>query len=111
VAARRTTRVDDKIKKRMSMRYADISSPTNALIPAVPIIPLALRPGVPGRRDADTSAYQGTDEREEGRREEEAREAELRMLDQERFDPDACESSCDHFMHIRSNGLVSGCQF
>ena len=38
----RKSRVDDKIKKRMSMRYADISSPTNVSIPALPTIPLEL---------------------------------------------------------------------
>ena len=84
---RRATRVDDKIKKRMSMRYADISGPTDASIPAVPTIPLALRagPGVPRVQDAAAR------EREQASKEEQ-REAELRMLDKDDFDPDACES-------------------
>lgn len=96
--ARRATRVDDKIKKRMSMRYADISSPTNVSVPPLPTIPLALRPGLgpgtSGKRDATDYAYTG--ERDEGERgervgKEETREADLRMLDQDKFDPDACE--------------------
>ena len=81
--ARKSTRVDDKIKKRMSMRYADISSPTGGDIPAVPTIPLALRPGgVQGQGISMTL----TEEPKE-----DPREAELRLLDQDDFDPDACE--------------------
>ena len=89
--ARKSTRVDDKIKKRMSMRYADISSPTNTLIPAVPTIPLALRPGGFAKIEEDVYGYRGGDAEDESRREEEARAADLRMLDQDRFDPDTCE--------------------
>lgn len=80
--ARKSTRVDDKIKKRMSMRYAEISSPTGG-VPAVPSIPLGLRP----------AGYKGQDifipQTEEPLGD--PREAELRLLDQDEFDPDACE--------------------
>ncbi|KAI0095053.1 hypothetical protein BDY19DRAFT_881048 [Irpex rosettiformis] len=90
VQARRATRVDDKIKKRMSMRYADISSPTNVSIPALPTIPLGLRPG--GFDTREPSSFLGEDEGPRGRRDEESKEeqrkADLRMLDQDRFDPD-----------------------
>ena len=85
---RRATRVDDKIKKRMSMRYADISGPTDASIPAVPVIPLALRAGVIAPIETDEPVR----ERELVNKEEQ-REVELRMLDKEDFDPDACELS------------------
>ncbi|KAF9453876.1 hypothetical protein P691DRAFT_718920 [Macrolepiota fuliginosa MF-IS2] len=41
----RKSRVDDKIKKRMSMRYADISSPTELIpVPAVPSLPITTSP-------------------------------------------------------------------
>ena len=39
---RKNTRVDDKIKKRMSMRYADISAPTGALVPDMPAMPIGM---------------------------------------------------------------------
>lgn len=69
----------------MSMRYADISSPTATSVPAVPTIPLGLRSGV-GQRSQDAAVP----DREEPR--EDQREADLKMLDQESFDPDNCES-------------------
>lgn len=78
----------------MSMRYADISSPTNISAPAVPSIPLGLRPGGVITREPDS--YLEEDPRARGRREEEMKEeqrkADLKMLDQDRFDPDACKS-------------------
>ncbi|THH02363.1 hypothetical protein EW026_g529 [Hermanssonia centrifuga] len=79
--ARKSTRVDDKIKKRMSMRYADISSPTDASVPAVPSIPFTLRPGT----------YKDSDEVPRGREQpkEDSKEIELKMLDKDDFDPDA----------------------
>ncbi len=41
----RKSRVDDKIKKRMSTRYADISGPTEIPnVPSVPALPMKLRP-------------------------------------------------------------------
>ena len=85
---RKATRVDDKIKKRMSMRYADISSPTATSVPALPTVPIAFRTSAGGQqRPADL--YNVPEEKEEPR--EDQREADLRMLDQEDFDPDACE--------------------
>ena len=86
---RRATRVDDKIKKRMSMRYADISSPTATSVPALPTIPLALRSGH-GQRSLDDDADALIEDRGEAAREDQ-READLRMLDQESFDPDTCK--------------------
>lgn len=77
---RKSTRVDDKIKKRMSMRYADISSPTGGDIPAVPALPLALQPGYRGQNIAIPRT-------EEPR--EDPKELEQRLLDQDDFDPDA----------------------
>ncbi|KZT22685.1 hypothetical protein NEOLEDRAFT_638705 [Neolentinus lepideus HHB14362 ss-1] len=75
----RKSRVDDKIKKRMSTRYADISGPTGVTnIPAVPALPIGTRPLV--------------EEPEEMGREvlrEDPKVAEMKLLDKDDFDPDA----------------------
>lgn len=83
-AARKSTWVDDKIKKRMSMRYADISAPTDASVPAVPSLPIGVRPG-PLRGIDESIAF--TDEPQE-----DPKISELRLLDDDKFDPDACMS-------------------
>ena len=64
------------------MRYVDISSPTEASIPAVPALPLSLRPGQPRNQELI---------REEGHAREDTRAADLKTLDKDDFDPDACE--------------------
>lgn len=88
---RKATRVDSKIKKRMSMRYADISAPTELNPPPVP----ALRRG--GDQDsivrgAATGAGAGFGDLERRRAEEEdeRKALERKMLDAEEFDADAC---------------------
>ena len=81
----RKSRVDDKIKKRMSMRYADISSPTEASVPAVPSLPIGVRPGLYRPQDEIVRPRE-TQPRED------PRETDLKMLDQDAFDPDACMS-------------------
>lgn len=92
----RKSRVDDRIKKRMSMRYADISGPTDVSVPDMPSIPLGLRPG---NRDDGSSVGRGSaagEEGKSGRREgkerdrEDPRIAEKKMLDKDDFDADAC---------------------
>ena len=80
---RRATRVGEKMRKRMSMRYVDISSPTEASIPAVPLLPLNLRPGHP--------KSQGELIQESGQVREDPKVADLKVLDKDDFDPDACE--------------------
>ncbi|TFY73945.1 hypothetical protein EWM64_g10067, partial [Hericium alpestre] len=83
----RKSRVDDKIKKRMSMRYADISGPTGVAgaVPAVPSVPIGLRPGGGARlREVDEVLNQGP-----ALTKEEQKAAENRLLDAESFDPDA----------------------
>ncbi|KAF8548878.1 hypothetical protein OG21DRAFT_667621 [Imleria badia] len=77
--ARKST-VDDKMKKRMSLRYADISAPTEASVPAVPTIPLGLRPGAP--RDPDEIVKDVAHVKEDPRL------LDQRLLDKEDFDPD-----------------------
>lgn len=87
----RKSKVDDRIKKRMSMRYADISGPTELSIPDVPSLPVGIaasanrrRPGEQEELVADRSV--GADE---SRRADDLE----RMLDDDNFDPDACMSS------------------
>ncbi|KIL00797.1 hypothetical protein PAXRUDRAFT_821249 [Paxillus rubicundulus Ve08.2h10] len=78
--ARKST-VDDKMKKRMSLRYAEISAPTEASVPVVPTFPLGLRPGL--ARDPDEIVLDSTQIKED------PRVADQRLLDKEDFDPDA----------------------
>ncbi len=79
------------------MRYADISSPTDASVPAVPSIPFTLRPGT----------YKDSDEVPRGREQpkEDTKEIELKMLDKDDFDPDACEliQFCRSLVSMNSN--------
>ena len=83
----RKSRVDDKIKRRMSTRYATISAPTptDATPPSVPTIPFGLRsPGLDNIRENEEVVQQQPLSREE------IRNAENKLLDAEDFDPDAC---------------------
>jgi exocyst complex component 8 len=82
----RQSRVDDKIKKRLSMRYADISAPQlTENIPAVPALPIGIRP------QHAHSASQGSMDLAKEKQKEDARVAENKLLDEKDFDPDACE--------------------
>lgn len=79
----RKSRVDDKIKKRMSMRYADISGPTgNVSIPSVPALPIGLRPG-PSKEQEEEIVPERTLSKED------VKAAENQLLDADTFDPDA----------------------
>lgn len=88
----RKSRVDDRIKKRMSMRYADISGPTNASVPPMPTVPMSLRPGVIGTVKEEVQSDDGASKKEKEKYED-PRIADRKMLDKEDFDPDACEWS------------------
>ncbi|KAF8641237.1 hypothetical protein AX17_000871 [Amanita inopinata Kibby_2008] len=79
------SRVDDKIKKRMSARYADISSPTELSPDAirVPTIPYAL---LAGRGRSPGASFET--ESEDAAKGRTARD-DKRLLDAEDFDPDA----------------------
>lgn len=79
--ARKSTRVDDKIRKRMSTRYA-ISSPTDATVPAVPSLPIGIR--------QEQFATQDNVLKDRTQQKEDAKLAETKMLDADNFDPDAC---------------------
>lgn len=83
------SRVDDKIKKRMSMRYADISSPTELEVPAMPSIPQAfgLEPGGrPGKESEEVVRDRSIGTRAAG----EERVDDIALLEMDDFDPDAC---------------------
>lgn len=75
----------------MSMRYADISGPTNASVPAMPSLPIGERPGVGGAVKDEEQGDGGA--RKERGKVEYPRIAERKMLDKEDFDPEACTSS------------------
>jgi exocyst complex component 8 len=86
----RTSRVDDKIKRRMSARYATISSPTPADVsaPSVPTISLGLRePGLGVVREQDEVVQKPAPSKED------IRAAENKLLDVDDFNPDACSRS------------------
>jgi hypothetical protein len=76
----RKSTVDDKIKKRMSLRYAEISAPTEASVPDVPSVPIGLRPGAV--RDPDELVLERASIRED------PKAIDQRLLDKEDFDPD-----------------------
>ncbi|KAK0466198.1 exo84 subunit/exocyst complex component [Desarmillaria tabescens] len=80
----RKSRVDDKIKKRMSMRYADISGPTELNVPPMPSIPTV---GVitDGFQNEVVGEKIGT--RDDGAAV--AAENDKKLLDKDDFDPDA----------------------
>jgi hypothetical protein len=78
----RKSTVDDKIKKRMSLRYAEISAPTEASVPDVPSVPIGLRPGAV--RDPDELVLERASIRED------PKAIDQRLLDKEDFDPDTC---------------------
>ena len=82
----RKSKVDDKIKRRMSARYATISAPTPTdAVPSVPTISLDIRgTGLVPIREKDENSQVQTPTKED------LRAAENRLLDVEEFDPDAC---------------------
>ncbi|KAF8215824.1 hypothetical protein K438DRAFT_1914733 [Mycena galopus ATCC 62051] len=77
----RKSKVDDKIKKRMSMRYADISGPTDLNVPPMPSMP-----GMP-RTTASREQDEVVMDRGAGR--EDRGVDDKKLLDKDDFDPDA----------------------
>lgn len=91
-----SSKVDDKIKKRMSMRYADISSPTEVNVPAIPSVPAALQPGGgPRARMGEESVRQRV---EYGEEEVRAAADDNKLLDKTDFDPDECRWNLIYFL-------------
>ncbi|KAF8913204.1 hypothetical protein CPB84DRAFT_1760651 [Gymnopilus junonius] len=77
-------RIDDKIKKRMSMRYAEISSPTH-LTPVPPLPLSAAHSSDPSARETDEDLRDRTSNRDETR----AANDDRKLLSAEDFDPAA----------------------
>ncbi|KAJ8095280.1 exocyst complex component exo84 [Marasmius tenuissimus] len=88
----RKSRVDDKIKKRMSMRYADISGPTDLNVPPMPTIGTgigAIRVAPRGReRDEELVDRDDRGKGQEGK-DKVSVEDDKKVLDKPDFDPDA----------------------
>ncbi|KIL71372.1 hypothetical protein M378DRAFT_188868 [Amanita muscaria Koide BX008] len=84
VRARANSRVDDKIKKRLSMRYADISSPTH-LVPPVPTISLPHHGST--RPHSPAASYEA--ETGDNARSRRTAKEDKRILDADDFDPNA----------------------
>ncbi|KAG8901555.1 exocyst complex component exo84 [Tulasnella sp. 403] len=88
----RKSRVGDKIKKRMSMRYADISSPSPLNAASAPAVP-----ALPDIRELRGTSDRRVDERllrddypiHEEPAKEEIKASDFDLLAQENFDPDA----------------------
>jgi len=79
----RKSRIDDKIKKRMSMRYADISAPTVLTnVSSVPSLPSGVEPP---SREQDEVVRDRTVAAKES-----PKDADKKLLDQEDFNPDSC---------------------
>jgi exocyst complex component 8 len=83
-----TSRVDDKIKKRMSTRYADISGPTDVNVPPMPSVPAALRPGE--RRGGDEAVRRRVDYDDDDVQQPKVAPDDNKLLDKDDFDPDDC---------------------
>lgn len=89
-AGRRGTRVDEKMKRRMSARFADISSPTDALVPDVPSLPIGIGSATsPSEFSQKGSAAPTIASRED------PWVADLRLLDVDEFDSDTCAGCFD----------------
>jgi exocyst complex component 8 len=66
----------------MSLRYTEISAPTEASVPDVPSVPIGLRPGAV--RDLDEIVLESANVRED------PKAIDQRLLDKDDFDPDTC---------------------
>ena len=86
----RKSRVDDKIKKRMSMRYADISAPTGVSVPPVPSLPIGTFGLGAGGAGIGAGGRDEEGVRDEREAREDPRETDLKALENEVFDPDTC---------------------
>jgi len=73
----------------MSMRYADISNPTDLNVPAMPALPIGLGGGVRG--GASREQDEVVKDRSGTKEDERVVSDDKKLLDKEDFDPDACE--------------------
>jgi exocyst complex component 8 len=78
------SRVDDRIKKRMTMRYADISGPTSLSIPNIPSLPNISRSGPKDEGGQSLLVESPTAE-------EDPKKTDMKAMEQDNFDPEACK--------------------
>ena len=91
----RVSRVDDRIKKRMSMRYAEmVASPTgNDAAPPLPGFPTGIRGTGQGTLSLDANfSMLADDDAGDAQVGGSSTRDDRTVLEDERFDPDACES-------------------
>ncbi|KIJ39437.1 hypothetical protein M422DRAFT_781017 [Sphaerobolus stellatus SS14] len=81
-------RVEDRIKQRMSMRYADISGPTGLSIPNIPALPIGTR-GIVSERIDEGEKEGGAFGGRENVYESIPRGIDTKAMEQEKFDPEA----------------------
>jgi hypothetical protein len=96
---RSKNKIDDKIKKRMSTRYADISSPTH--LTGVPPMPNMVVSAV--QNSADYSVLEADEDmRDRSVRDDDAKVAgdDRKLLSAEDFDPNACEWEIQYFFRL-----------
>lgn len=104
------SKIDDKIKKRMSTRYADISSPTQLnVVPPMPnsgMVPA-------GQNSADYAVLEADEDKSVAR--DDATKVvvdDRKLLSAEDFDPSACECETQYFfgLYIHTNQCSSKAQ-
>lgn len=88
---RNKNKIDDKIKKRMSTRYAEISSPTG--LPSVPPMPNMMNMVSAGQNSAHLAleADEGVRDRIAARDDAKVVNEDRKLLSAEDFDPTACK--------------------
>ena len=99
-------KIDDKIKKRMSTRYADISSPTQ--LTGVPPMPNMAGLVPAGRNSADYAPLEVDEDKSVGRDDVKAVGDDRKLLSAEDFDPNACECKIQYLfgLYIPINAVL-----
>ena len=90
------SKIDDKIKKRMSTRYADISSPTQVTVPPMPN--LAMVPA--GQNSADYAVLEADEDKSIAKEEAKVVVDDRKLLSAEDFDPNACKCNIQYFFYL-----------
>ena len=103
---RSKNKIDDKIKKRMSTRYADISSPTQ--LTGVPPMPNMVGMVPAGQNSADYAALEADEDvRDRSVTRDDAKVDDRKLLSAEDFDPNACEWGIQYFFGLTYQSMQS----